>query len=88
MEEEFIIPCIPNDLFEGFVLETISRLRDNGAENAINFLYAYHLSDGLINYLIDLAYRTIRMSSLTQEDLDAIGASYIEEYLKHHTFIN
>lgn len=88
MEEEFIITCIPNELFEGFVLETISRLRDNGAENAINFLYAYHLSDELINYLIDLAYRTIRMSSLTQEDLDAIGASYVEEYLKHHTFIS
>ena len=85
---EMIISCIPEELFDKFALETVRFLRDESIEAAIHFLCSYRLSEQLINYFITLAYRVIRMTHLTKEDKDAIGAEYIQAYIKNHTFID
>lgn len=83
-----VINCIPMDLFEGFIEETINLLQNNGIEATVNFLISYNFSDEIINHLIDSAERYIRLTSLTQEDCDAIGNEYIQEFIKNHHFIS
>lgn len=85
---EIVISCIPEELFDKFVLEIVRLLRDESMDAAIRFLCSYRLSEQLINYFINLAYRVIRMTHLTKEDKDAIGAEYIQAYIKNHTFID
>lgn len=79
---------LPDEMVNPFIKETISILKNEGIKEAVNFLIQYSLSDELANYILDVAQTSIRITGLSQEDLDIIGNSYIEEYVKKHTFIS